>query len=109
TGPRWPRTCETIRCRTRKPAVGCELSMSQVATAGAMVGAGTEEEAADDCSNVVAVLMVVCPFTLTMGAARSFDKWMIVMHDIRQMNMAAINLNLMQVLDALLLERSERR
>jgi DNA-binding transcriptional LysR family regulator len=44
-----------------------------------------------------------------MGAALSFDKWMIVMHDIRQMNIAAINLNLLPVLDALLFERSVSR
>src|SRR5438067_12349921 len=52
TGPRWTRTCASIRCRTLKPAVAWDVSTSQVVGAGAAIGAGT--------GRVEAVSLVVC-------------------------------------------------
>jgi DNA-binding transcriptional LysR family regulator len=46
---------------------------------------------------------------LKMRAATAFDKWMIHIDTIHNMNIAALNLNLLPVLDALLAERSVSR
>jgi len=46
---------------------------------------------------------------LRMGTRPLFDKWMVVMSYIHRMNIAALNLNLLPVLDALLAERSVSR
>jgi DNA-binding transcriptional LysR family regulator len=44
-----------------------------------------------------------------MGTRALFDKWMLVMTYIHEMNIGALNLNLLPVLDALLAERSVSR
>jgi DNA-binding transcriptional LysR family regulator len=44
-----------------------------------------------------------------MGTGHAFDKWMLVMTCIHEMNISGLNLNLLPVLDALLAERSVSR
>src|SRR5262245_29843087 len=105
TGPRWPRTCATIRCRTLKPAVACDVSMSQVADAGAAATAGEE---ADEVVSVVGVMWKLHAPAM-MATALLFSKWMVCISYIQTMNIASLNMNLLPVLDALLTERSVSR
>jgi DNA-binding transcriptional LysR family regulator len=49
------------------------------------------------------------PFAFHFALAVPFDKWMFVIEDITNMNVSGLNLNLLPVLDALLVERSVSR
>src|SRR3954452_5861796 len=111
TGPRWPRTCETIRCRTLNPALAWAVSTSHVAeAAGAAAGAAAGTEAGRRVLvSVVVVSMWNVLSPATMRTWQSFNKWMVMITYIHAMNISSLNLNLLPVLDALLAERSVSR